>query len=91
MQIARIEVPDNACSNGSQSAEVTSLVNKEDACVEAGEKHWDVCVLNDKIYATVHECTRASGRVHEYSLSGQLLRIFKSELYNEPNMMDFCY
>ena len=93
MQVA-LKVPDDACSKDSQLADFASLVStseEDDACVEAEERHWDVCVLNDRIYATIHDCTPGSGRVHEYSRQGQLLRTFRSELFNEPSMMDLCY
>ena len=61
------------------------------SCLSTRERQWDVCVVKDSLFVTVHACKKDHGRVLQYSRAdGRLLRIIRSPQLQEPNMMAVC-
>ena len=58
------------------------------SCLSTSERQWDVCVVKDSLFVTMHACKKDHGRVMQYSLAdGRILRIIRSPQLQEPNMM----
>ena len=56
-----------------------------DSTLMKADKAWDVCVVKDRLFASVHTgCDRS--RIHEYTVHGEFVRAIHSEHFCEPNM-----
>jgi hypothetical protein len=73
---------------GSICVRVETVVGADSKEIGTGEVIWDVCVIHECIYASVHGCTKSGGRVHVYNMNGDLQKIISCKFFNEPNMMD---
>lgn len=69
---------------------ITELVGPTpQANLEERDALFDVCVVRDQIWASVHAIKKKDGRLHVYNMQGKLQRIIRSpKICNQPNMMD---